>query len=67
MIDLVKPLSLQAVKARDALQNLQYSDGDLFRINGEVRNETCQLLREIEGTRDNIDENSDRVLESYEC
>ncbi|RPJ48847.1 MAG: hypothetical protein EHM21_07520 [Chloroflexi bacterium] len=54
-------------KVRGALENLGYSDDDLFRINGEVRSEACRLLREIEGTRANIDEDFDRALQAYDC
>jgi hypothetical protein len=55
------------VKVRDALQNLEYSDDDLFRINGEVRSEVCRLLRDIEQARPNTIEDFDRVREDYDC
>jgi hypothetical protein len=55
------------LKVRDALENLDYSDDDLFRINGEVRGEACWLLREIEASGAGTDVDFDRVFESYEC
>lgn len=36
------------VKLREALENKEYTDNDLFRINGEVRSQICNLATEIE-------------------
>ncbi len=52
-----------AVKVRDALQNLGYTDADLFRINGEVHTETCHLLEETE----DIGPVFVHVRQIYEC
>ncbi len=54
-------------KIRDALQNSSYDDADLFRINGEVRSEACQLVDEIQtmGAGSGVD--MQQVRQEYEC
>jgi hypothetical protein len=47
------------MKIRDALENLDYTDDDLFRIYGEVRSEACQEIRGQDGF--------DAVRGLYEC
>jgi hypothetical protein len=53
------------VKVRDALQNLDYTDDDLFRLYGEVRSEACRALREIQP--DGAGEELEQVYQAYEC
>lgn len=50
------------VKVRDAMQNPDYTDADLFRINGEVRTEACRLAAEMPTNAD-----MEQVVELYEC
>lgn len=51
------------VKVRGALQALDTTDDDLFRINGEVRVEACQLLSETQEFGDRVA----RARQIYEC
>jgi hypothetical protein len=34
-------------KVREAMQNMEYNDNDLFRIHGEVQTEICQILPDL--------------------
>ena len=54
-----------STKVRDALQSMDYTDDDLFRINGEVRSEACGLLRQIQPDQSAVD--LDLVRQIYEC
>ena len=54
-------------KARDGLQNLNYDDDDLFRINGEIRTEACRLLREIRDSGFSGGEDFEQAISAYEC
>jgi hypothetical protein len=56
-----------AAKTRDAMQNLDYADADLFRINGEVRPEACRLLSEIRTANLAPMVNQDEVREEFRC
>lgn len=55
------------VKVRDAMKNMDYTDADMFRVNGEVRSEACQLLNEIGPERLIAGENFERAWRIYEC
>jgi len=55
------------VKVRDALQNLDYNDDDLFRLNGELRTEACKVLAEIMPSGAGAMTELDQVRLIYEC
>jgi hypothetical protein len=55
------------VKVRDALQNRFYGDDDLFRINGEVRSETCRMLAEIQWAGADTSPDFEQVRQAYDC
>lgn len=55
------------VKVREALRDRDLGDDDLFRINGEVRAETCRLLAEIQWEGADDTPEFERVREVYNC
>ena len=52
-------------KVRDGLQNLEYTDDDLFRIYGEVRSEACKVMEAMREM--GFTENLARVRQMYDC
>lgn len=56
-----------AVKSRDALGNLDYTDDDLFRIYGEIKSESCRLLNEIQSEGTFTGSDLERAFQAYQC
>lgn len=55
------------VKVRDTLQNLDYNDDDLFRLNREFRTEACKILAEMMPSGAGAMTDLDQVRLIYEC
>jgi hypothetical protein len=54
-------------KLRDALDNLDYTGSDLFRIYGEVRTELCSLTPELDKSGQVTITGLDHIRQLYEC
>jgi hypothetical protein len=54
-------------KMRDALDNLNYSGADLFRLYDEVRRDLCGLSRELEKSGKVTITGLDQIRQLYEC
>lgn len=55
------------LKLRDALDNLDYSGADLFRIYGEVRTELCKLTKELDKSGQVTITGITQIRQLYEC
>jgi hypothetical protein len=54
-------------KLRDALDNIEYTGSDLYRINGEVKTELCRLVRDLEQSGQVTITGLDHLRQLYEC
>lgn len=56
-----------AQKLRQSLENLEYTESDLFRINGEVTQELCRLTQELQQSGEVTITGLDQIRQLYTC